>query len=238
MESNKESAPRRRSLRASSGVDSSDVPQPKRIICVSHLTGAEGEVVARGVAERLGFRYLDQEIIETAAESVDLHPSVVGEVERRRSLMTRIGELMRGQSMPSRPDAAAQRRSGDAGLRDVPADEDLRALIRDAIREAAEDGDIVIASHAASMVLSGRPDVLRVLVTASQKRRAERIGGVPNLDARRAEKVLAEEDAARADYLKRFHGVELELPTHYDLVLNTDKISPKRAADLIVLAAE
>src|SRR5919201_1533247 len=123
--------------------------QPKRVICVSHLTGAEGEAVARGVAERLGLRYLDEEIIETAAEWVDLHPSVVGGVERRRSLMTRIGESMRAQSMPSRPDAAAQRRSEGGAFREMPTDEDLRALIRDAIREAAEQGDSLIAANAA-----------------------------------------------------------------------------------------
>ena len=211
--------------------------QPKRIICVSHLTGAEGEAVARGVAERLGFRYLDEEIIETAAEWVDLHPSVVGEVERHKSLMTRIGESMRGQSMPSRPDASAQRRSGGAALREMPADEDLRALIRDVIREAAEEGDIVIASHAASMVFADRQDALRVLVTASQKSRADRIAGARNLDPRRAEKVLAEEDAARADYLKRFHRIALELPTHYDLVVNTDVLTPEQAAGIVVYAA-
>jgi cytidylate kinase len=210
--------------------------QPKRIICVSHLTGAEGEAVARGVAARLGFRYLDEEIIETAAEWVDLHPSVVGEVERRKSLMTRIGESMRGQSVTSRPDASAQHRSKST-LREMPADEDLRALIRDTIREAAEEGDIVIASHAASMVLVNREDALRVLVTASQKTRAGRIADARNLEAQRAEKLLAEEDAARADYLKRFHNVERELPVHYDLVVNTDDLAPERGADLIALAA-
>lgn len=211
--------------------------QPKRIICVSHLTGAEGEAVARGVAERLGLRYLDEEIIETAAEWVDLHPSVVGEVERRKSLMTRISESMRGQPLPSRPDASAQHRSQSAALREVPADEDLRALIRDTIREVAEEGDIVLASHAASMVLADRKDALRVLVTASQKTRADRVAGARNLEPRRAEKLLAEEDAARADYLKRFHNVDRELPTHYDLVVNTDDLTPERAADLIALAA-
>jgi Cytidylate kinase-like family len=210
---------------------------PYRVFCVSHLTGAEGEAVARGVAERMGFRYLDEEIIETAAEWVDLHPSVVGEVERRKSLMTRIGESMRGQSISERPDASAQRRSGGAGPREMPADEDLRALIRDVIREAAEGEDIVIASHAASMVLADRGDAFRVLVTASQRTRRDRIAGERNLDPRRAEKVLAEEDAARADYLKRFHGVELELPTHYDLVINTDHLPPERGAHLIVAAA-
>jgi cytidylate kinase len=212
--------------------------QPKRIICVSHLTGAEGEAVARGVAERLAFRYLDEEIIETAAEWVDLDPSVVGDVERRKSLMTRIAESMRGQSLPTRPDASGQSRSGTAALRQMPTDEDLRVLITDAIREAAQEGDIVIASHAASVVLADRKDALRVLVTASQRTRVGRIAGARNLDARQAEKVLAEEDAARADYLKRFHGIELELPIHYDLVVNTDDLTPELGADLIKLAAK
>jgi hypothetical protein len=212
--------------------------QPKRIICVSHLTGAEGEAVARGVAERLAFRYLDEEIIETAAEWVDLDPSVVGDVERRKSLMTRITESMRGQSLPTRPDASAQSRSGTAALRQMPTDEDLRVLITDAIGEAAQEGDIVIASHAASVVLADRKDALRILVTASQKTRVGRIAGARNLDLRQAEKVLAEEDAARADYLKRFHGIELELPIHYDLVVNTDDLTPELGADLIKLAAK
>jgi cytidylate kinase len=213
------------------------VPQPKRIICVSHLTGAEGETVARRVAERLGLRYVDDEIIETAAEWTDLDPSVVGDVERRRSLLARIGESIRGTSLPSRPDAAVQRRSG-AALRDVPSSDDLRALIRDVIREAAVEGNTVIASHAASLALADREDVLRVLITASPKTRADRIMDARSVDSRRAESILADEDAARADYLRRFHGVERELPTHYDLVVNTDALSAERGAELIVLAAE
>jgi cytidylate kinase len=208
--------------------------QPKRIICVSHLTGAEGEAVARAVAERLGLRYLDEEIIEAAAEWVDLHPSVVGAVERRKSLMTRIGESMKGQPIPSRPDASDRTATVQ---REMPSEEDLRTLIRDAIREAAGEGNIVIASHAASMALADRDDAVRVLVTASQKTRVDRICAARDLDQRRAAKVLAEEDAARADYLKRFHGVDVELPSHYDLVVNTDNLPPERAADLVALAA-
>ncbi len=210
----------------------------KRIICVSHLTGAEGEAVARAVAERLGWRYLDEEIIETAAGWVDLHPSIVGEVERRKSLITRIKESMSLQSVPSRPDASAQRRGGDAAVRELPRDEDLRALIRDAIRDASEEGDVVIAAHAASTVLADRKDTFRVLVTASEETRARRIAAAGNLDRRAAERLLAREDAARADYLKRFHDVDLELPVHYDLVVNTDRLEPERGADLIARAAE
>jgi CheY-like chemotaxis protein len=44
-------------------------------------------------------------------------------------------------------------------------------------------------------------------------------------------------DAGRADYLKRFYGISEELPTHYDLVVNTDAVSVEQAAGLISLAA-
>ena len=44
-------------------------------------------------------------------------------------------------------------------------------------------------------------------------------------------------DAGRADYLKRFYGISEELPTHYDLVVNTDAVSVEQAAELISLAA-
>jgi cytidylate kinase-like protein len=208
------------------------------VVCVSHLTGAEGEAVARGVANRLDFRYLDEEIIETAAEWAGLDSSVVGEVERRKSLVRRIGEAIRSDPMPTRPDAAEQRGRGTALPRERPSDEDLRALIRDVIRETAEEGNIVIASHAAAMVLAHREDILRVLVTASPKTRASRIANEENVDPRPAEKLVADADASRADYLKRFHDIDRELPVHYDLVVNTDDLSPELGADLVALVAK
>ena len=40
-----------------------------------------------------------------------------------------------------------------------------------------------------------------------------------------------------ADTLKRFYDIDHELPTHYDLVLNTDALSVEDAAELIVHSA-
>ena len=50
-------------------------------------------------------------------------------------------------------------------------------------------------------------------------------------------KLLASGDANRADYLKRFYGVSRELPAHYDIALNTDRVSPEDAAALVLSAA-
>jgi cytidylate kinase len=120
---------------------------------------------------------------------------------------------------------------------DEPAPEDIRVLIRETIEHMAAAGKVVIVAHAASYALGERPDVLRVLVTASPETRAKRLGESESLDESASAKAVKDSDAARRDYLKRFYGVGDESPTHYDLVLNTDKLAVDQAAELISVAA-
>jgi cytidylate kinase len=49
---------------------------------------------------------------------------------------------------------------------------------------------------------------------------------------------IATSDRDRGDYFRRFYDVAEELPTHYDLVVNTDVLTPEQAGDLIVYAAQ
>jgi cytidylate kinase len=95
----------------------------------------------------------------------------------------------------------------------------------------------VIVAHAASLALGDRDDVLRVLITASSETRARRLAEAGDIDEAEAKKVVARGDANRADYLKRFYGTSAELPTHYDLVINTDRVTLEDAASLILSAA-
>ncbi len=55
------------------------------------------------------------------------------------------------------------------------------------------------------------------------------------LDTRRAAQDLIEErDAASADYLKRFYGVDWSDPLHYHLVINSGKLSLVLAAQVVI----
>ena len=76
-----------------------------------------------------------------------------------------------------------------------------------------------------------------MLVTASPETRAGRAAQVAALDSKKAAKVVADSDANRAAYLKRFYNVGDELPTHYDLALDSDSLSIDVMSDLVVRAA-
>ena len=202
------------------------------MICISHATGGEGVRVGRLVAERLGFRYLDEEIVAAVADREGLDPEVVADVERRKSLVARFLESLADAGTAETYGAVV------AGPAPAAAGDDLRTVINAVVRETAQQGEVVIASHAASFALAGETGVLRVLVTASPETRARRLAVPGTMSEDEAEKAVGEEDAARADYLRRFHGVRSERPTHYDLVVNTDVLTPDDAAALVVHAAE
>jgi cytidylate kinase len=79
--------------------------------------------------------------------------------------------------------------------------------------------------------------MLRVFVTASPRTRAQRVSEQGDGDMVAAERIVKTSDAGRRDYLKRFYEVAEELPTHYDLVVNTDGISVEEAAELVAHVA-
>jgi cytidylate kinase len=206
----------------------------RSVVCVSGVFGSQMHEVAQAVADGLGFTVVDEEIVMRAAAEAGVDPKVVASVEGRRSFMERALETLGPTA-----DAARFAFGGPAESlgSDAPASESLRELIRAAIEETAERGRVVIVSHAASHALASREDVLRVLVTASPETRRARLGSLTGMSEKDADRALAESDRARADYFKRFHGVKGELSTHYDLVLNTDRLAPDAAAALVVLAA-
>jgi cytidylate kinase len=205
-----------------------------RVVAISPTDGSAGEQVGPIVARELGFQVINEQIVAQAAQEAGVTADVVANVERRKSLLARMLEHL-GEIGP----AGAAGVSGYAPIYEdqSPDREALRGLIRSVLEESAERGNAVIVAHAASLALGGKPDVLRVLITASPKTRARRLAEEQNISEGEANKLVSRGDAGRADYLKRFYRTSAELPTHYDIVINTDRVTPEDAAALILGAA-
>lgn len=198
------------------------------VICMSCELGSGGELVGLLVAEELGFTFVDEEIITRAAAEAGLHPAAVRVEEERRSLARRAFDAL-AASGPELP-------GGGAVLPTPDQSAEIRNYIRDAIVDTAARGEVVIVAHAASFAVSPSPTTLRLLVAGTPAVRARRLAG-EGRDEGDAARAVESSDESRRDYLKRFYGVERELPTHYDLVLNTDHLDADRAAAIVVRAA-
>jgi cytidylate kinase len=201
------------------------------VVCVSHTTGSGGDEVGKQVAERLGYLYVDEDIVARAAAAGGLEPRDIADEERRKSYAKRFLETL-------------AEGGGDAWALATPAHvelvrpEDVRALIRETITQTAARGKVVIVAHAASHALEPRPEMLRVFVTASAATRQKRLAAAEQLDEARAGRAIKDSDAGRRDYLKRFYSVDPEAPTDYDLVVNTDLLSTEQATEVVLRAAD
>jgi len=206
----------------------------RTVVCISHAAGAGGEEVGRLVAERLGFLYVNEEIVARAAAKGGVDAADVADEERRKSLAARaLNAIAQGGG-----EAWTLGAVGPLSSRDELDSDDIRSLIRETIEQTAARGKAVIVAHAASYAIGHGDGILRVLVTASPETRTTRVAEAEGLDQAGAARAVKESDAGRADYLKRFYDVREESPTHYDLVLNTDALSIEQAADLIARGAD
>jgi len=202
-----------------------------QVVTIAMTTGASAERIGRLVSERLGFQYVNDEIIDRAAAHAGVSRQEVAEAERSPSLISRIMGLLGAAATPEF--------SGRPLMPDeIDPSPSYRHLIQDVIREIAARRDVVILAHGASMLLGGTPGVLRVLVTASPETRAARLAAESGRDGRQATRDIQHSDRERRNFFKRFHDLDEELPTHYDMVVNTDVLSPEAAARVIAHAAK
>lgn len=203
------------------------------MVCVSHATASGGDEIGKQVAEKLGYLYVDEEIVTRAAADGGVEPRDIADEERRKSFASRLLDTLAQSGGDAWTLSSAAPAMLD-GLR--PAD--IRDLIRETVVQTAGRGNVVIVAHAASFALEPGPATLRVLVTASPATRVKRIAASAGLDGAQAEKTIEDSDAGRRDYLQRFYGVDRESPTNYDLIVNTDHLSVEQGAEIVLRAAD
>ena len=192
--------------------------------------------VAEGVADSLGFSLVDEAIVMRAAAEAGVEPQVVADVETapvvHGPVLGRV-RLERGR----RRVRLRRRRWLPRTHEGVPMSRGAARPDPAAIEETADRGNAVIVAHAASHALAvagRRPARPRHRLARDPVRPARGRAGAER-EGRRAR--VDDGDANRVDYLRRFYGEKAELPTHYDLVVNTDRLSADDAVELVVLAA-
>ena len=184
------------------------------------------------IGSRSTLTVVEAVIIVRAAERAGVSPETVEEIEHSQSLLAQIlGTMGTGSDRGPLFGPAAPNFWSDAPVL-------YRDWIERVIRSTARRGQVVIVAHGSSIPLAGMGGLLRVLITASTTVRVERLTETADLDEQRAQKAIEDSDRERGRFFRRFYNIEQELPTHYDIVVNTDMLTMEEAAKLIISAAK
>ncbi len=174
-----------------------------RVLTVNREFGSGGGSIAQLIAEQLGWKLLDKEIIDAIAYAAQVDASVVRPYDERVSSWLR---RLNQQAMRSAA-LAAGLELGDDTVFD--ADQTVK-ISQKIIEKAHAEGNYVIVGRGSQCVLQCQPDVFHVFVYAPMKLRIARLRESlekcasdkgPNL-----EQSIRTMDNERAKYLQQYFG--------------------------------
>jgi cytidylate kinase len=208
------------------------------VITIGRQFGAGGTTVGGMLARALGADLLESQIIDEVARRLELpKEEVEAEDEQPGSLFARLlvalGSASSEQLIP--PEATAWNPPNANPTFDTR--QAVLQITQNVIQEAARAGNVVIVGRGGAYILRDHPGALHVYLRAADNVRLKtimaRYGIQSDEEARRR---LKQTDENWNAYIKQVYGHDRNLPSHYDLVIDTGRLGYDSTVDVVVAA--
>ena len=204
------------------------------IITISRELGSGGHTVGRILAERLGVRYSDKELIKALREQFHLTTDAIEKLKGEKkdwltSLLRKIIAMPKAENVVEWDESFVKEYQPN-----ITSDEVFEAE-KQILRGIAEEGSCVIAGRSGFYVLKDFPNKIDIFITAARENRIKRVMAKQNLSEEEAEAAIDRVDQGRENYIKRYTGVSRYDIRNYNLVINMDNVPDENeAVDLIL----
>jgi len=182
------------------------------IIVISHQMGAGGPEVGMALAQRLGYRYVNQELLLDAARRYGLAEERLSHLDESKPTLFERFDTETRQHI---------------------------TVLQTTLLEFAELDNAVLMRGGGQWLLRGVPHALRVRIMAPFehrvkqwiKRTAEMTGETPN--QRAAADFVRRDDAEKSGRMKYLYEVDVADPTLYELIVNTEKLRHEAVVEVL-----
>ena len=207
------------------------------VITVGRQFGAGGKTVGEMLARELKADLLESRIIDEVAQRLQLpKEEVEAEDEQPGSLLHRL--LMALGSASGEPMIQSEATGWNPPNVD-PVFDTRRAVLQitqHVIREAAREGNVVIVGRGGAYILRDFEDALHVFLRAAEAVRVKAVMARMSLSEEDARRRLKLADENWNAYIKQVYGHDRNLPSHYDLVLDTGRLGYEATVEAIIAA--
>lgn len=180
------------------------------IIACSQEWGSGGDRIARAVAEGLGYRFADREIILETANKYGVAEADLATVDETKPRLFERLQLERQRYL---------------------------TFIEATVLGLAAADRVVIVGRGGYVLLREIRHALRVRFHAPLAVRTARVAAWAASHAKTAEELVRQNDRERAARMRFLFEVDWRDPLLYDLAINADRLDERAATDLIVRAA-
>ena len=203
---------------------------PPIAITIARELGSGGSYIGQQVARRLGYAYIDREILRQAARDLGLEETELeGREERLQSFWDKLISVVA--------------LGGADGIYSPPprwvSDEQLAETERRLICELASRGHCVVLGRGAFHLLRGRAKLLNVFVHAPASFRIQRVMSIYRARSKReAADMIDRSDLERTRYIRFFTGLDRLDARNYHITIDTGMIDFTTAEEIITSLAE
>jgi cytidylate kinase len=195
------------------GKKDKDVPQIP-VITVAMEPGSGGSIIAQRIAQRLEFDYFHRDIVEKIAKTAKIRSKVVNSLEKER--LTGVKDFI----------------SSLVEEHYIHPDTYLRHLLP-VISTIAKHGRAVIVGRGANFILPAE-DIFSVRVIAPLKKRIREVALTHGAPVEQAKRRVIQRESRRKAFVRHSFNADISNPIHYDLTINTGKVSIESAVEAVL----
>ena len=182
------------------------------VITISREYGSGGRYVGRLIADKLGIKFYDKEIITKLAEVTGLSEEYIENNEQKR-------------------DATAILNNGFyMGLDNA---DELFVKETELIKELAAKDSCVIIGRCADFILKDEKNVIKVFVYSGMEDKIKRATQIYGYEENKAKKEIERIDKLRANHYKHYIDKDWKDFSNYDICINSDLLGVEKSADVI-----
>ena len=186
------------------------------VITISMQPGSGGSVIADQLSKKLDYDYFNREIVEEISKSTKIRSAVINslEKERRTGVNDFITSLIEDQYM--HPDT-------------------YLGYLMEIINTIAKHGRAVIVGRGANFILPAE-EIFSVRIIAPLDLRVKRVAMANRVTTQEAKKRVMQRASKRKAFVRQSFHADISDPKHYDMVINTGKVTTDAAVEAIIAA--
>ena len=189
------------------------------VITITRQFGSMGRPIAKRMAEMLGIEYYDRDLVDQAAEKLNLPVSVINEVEEKAN------------SLAKNP---FFRMASPLGSGTTTTQDKIFEAQQNIIKFLAEKETCIIVGRCADFTLSEMENAIHIYIYASYEARLEHCIKDMGMEETEARRMMAAVDKARESYHVNFTGYTPDDKSHKDILIDSSLLGVEGTAGYLV----
>lgn len=182
------------------------------IITISREYGSGGRYVGRLVADKLGIKLYDKDLIIKLSEETGLSEEYIESNEQKRETLANLN---------------------DGYYFSLNNADNLFLNEAKLIKKLADNESCVIIGRCADFILKDRKDITKIFIYSDIENKIRRATEIYGLEKAKAEKEIKRINKLRANHYKFYTERDWNDKSNYDICINSDVLGVEKTADLI-----